>query len=125
MMAQAVQRFRHDRSEQQRDVAFELIEAPFGAGAYFDHGKAFPEDTKKVCDEADAILKGPVGSETIEASQEDSGRGAGGARSDPAACGLGYDTFTDSVRCLSSSKDMAHFSPLKPEIIQGRHSTFC
>ena len=44
-----------------RDVAFELIKAPFGAGAYFDNGKAFPDETKIVCDNADAILKGPVG----------------------------------------------------------------
>ena len=47
--------------EQHRDVAFELDHAPFGAQAYFDHGKAFPDETKTVCDNADAILKGPVG----------------------------------------------------------------
>ncbi len=47
--------------EQHRDVAFELTHAPFGAQAYFDHGKAFPDDTKTICDNADAILKGPVG----------------------------------------------------------------
>ena len=59
IMTQAVRVF--DVLSQHRDVAFELIDAPFGASAYFEHGKAFPEQTKQICDEADAILKGPVG----------------------------------------------------------------
>jgi len=40
---------------------FDFVEAPFGAQAYFDVGEPFPEATKKICDEADVILKGPVG----------------------------------------------------------------
>ena len=40
---------------------FQLVPAAFGAGAYFSEGSPFPEATKKVCDEADVILKGPVG----------------------------------------------------------------
>ncbi len=43
-----------------RDVAFDLIKAPFGAGAYFDQGKAFPDETKTVCDSADAISPRPA-----------------------------------------------------------------
>ena len=59
IMAQAVRVF--DALQKHRDVAFELIEAPFGAAAYFAEGKAFPDKTKDICDQADAILKGPVG----------------------------------------------------------------
>ena len=47
--------------EQKRDVNFECIDAPFGASAYFSHGKSFPEETQSLCDTADAILKGPIG----------------------------------------------------------------
>lgn len=47
--------------EERNDVTFELNEAPFGASAYFEHGHPFPESTKKICAEADATLKGPVG----------------------------------------------------------------
>jgi 3-isopropylmalate dehydrogenase len=36
-------------------------EAPFGGNAWFSDGSCFPEKTKKICDEADAIIKGPVG----------------------------------------------------------------
>ena len=43
------------------DLDIELTHAPFGASAYFEHGHSFPESTKAICDEADAILKGPIG----------------------------------------------------------------
>ena len=44
--------------ESKSGVQFELRHAPFGGKAYFDHGQAFPEETKAICDGADAILKG-------------------------------------------------------------------
>jgi len=47
--------------EQRNDVEFELIEAPFGASAWFDHGSSFPQDTQQLVDEADAVVKGPIG----------------------------------------------------------------
>ena len=40
---------------------FEIFTADFGANAYFKHGKAFPREAQLICDQADAILKGPVG----------------------------------------------------------------
>ena len=40
---------------------FKITSAPFGGSAYFSHGHSFPEETKTVCDEADAIIKGPIG----------------------------------------------------------------
>ncbi|NOR81272.1 MAG: 3-isopropylmalate dehydrogenase, partial [Methyloprofundus sp.] len=47
--------------EERNDVSFELMPALFGACAYFATGDAFPQETKEICDSADAILKGPIG----------------------------------------------------------------
>ena len=47
--------------EEKRDVVFDCIDGPFGASAYFSHGKSFPQETIDLCDSADAILKGPIG----------------------------------------------------------------
>ncbi len=101
--------------QQHRDVAFELIEAPFGANAYFSHGKAFTDEAKAVCDAADAILKGPVGLSHEESKKipvdEQAERGA------ILPLRARYNTFAN-FRPIFLSKDMAHFSPLKPEIIK-------
>ncbi|MBL4681932.1 MAG: 3-isopropylmalate dehydrogenase [Pseudomonadales bacterium] len=112
IMTQAIRVF--DVLEKHRDVKFKLVEAPFGASAYFSHGKAFPDETKVVCDEADAILKGPVGL-SFEASQkipveEQAERGA------ILPLRARYNTYAN-FRPIFLSKDMVHFSPLKREII--------
>ena len=97
-----------------RDVAFDLIEAPFGANAYFSHGKAFPDETKEICDTADAVLKGPVGLSHEESEKipvaEQAERGA------ILPLRARYNTFAN-FRPIHLSADMAHFSPLKREII--------
>lgn len=112
IMQQAVRVF--DVIASKRDVSFELTTAAFGAAAYFDTGKAFPEATKKVCDDADAILKGPVGLSHAESQkipvEEQPERGA------ILPLRARYNTFAN-FRPIFLSKDMAHFSPLKPEII--------
>ena len=41
--------------EARNDVTFNLVEAPFGASAWFTHGSSFPEETKKLVDEADML----------------------------------------------------------------------
>ncbi|MFP6808584.1 MAG: 3-isopropylmalate dehydrogenase [Pseudomonadales bacterium] len=113
IMAQAIRVF--DVLSNHRDVAFELTHAPFGAGAYFEHGKAFPEATKKICDDADAILKGPVGlsyEESIKIPvEEQAERGA------ILPLRARFNTFAN-FRPIFLSKNMAHFSPLKAEIIK-------
>ncbi|HIE86508.1 MAG: 3-isopropylmalate dehydrogenase [bacterium] len=113
IMAQATRVF--DALQLKRDVSFELISAPFGAHAYFEEGKAFPDATKAVCDEADAILKGPVGLSYEESKkipvEEQAERGA------ILPLRARYNTFAN-FRPIFLSKDMAHFSPLKPEIIK-------
>jgi len=113
IMTQAVRVF--DLISRHRDVAFELIEAPFGAQAYFDHGKAFPEETKLICDSADAILKGPVGLSHEESQkipvEEQAERGA------ILPLRARYNTYAN-FRPIYLSPEMAHFSPLKPEVIK-------
>ena len=100
--------------QQHRDLDFELIPAKFGAGAYFDVGKAFPEETKAICDEADAILKGPVGLSYEESKKipvdEQPERGA------ILPLRARYNTYAN-FRPIYLSREMAHFSPLKPRII--------
>ncbi|MBD3649274.1 MAG: 3-isopropylmalate dehydrogenase [Pseudomonadales bacterium] len=113
IMAQAVRVF--DVMAEHRDLDFELLYAPFGAGAWFEHGKAFPDETKRICDDADAILKGPVGL-SHEASQkipveEQPERGA------ILPLRARFDTFAN-FRPIYLSPDMAHFSPLKAEVIR-------
>ena len=47
--------------ESRSGVRFHLRYAPFGGRAYFETGASFPPETQTVCDEADAIIKGPIG----------------------------------------------------------------
>lgn len=100
--------------EQRNDVSFELNHTPFGASAWFECGDAFPEQTKNVCDEADAILKGPIGlsheeSKKIPVDQQPE-RGA------LLPMRRRYNTYAN-FRPVFLPRGLAHFSPLKPEII--------
>ena len=100
--------------EQRNAVTFDLLEAPFGAAAYFDHGHPFPEQTKAICDSADAILKGPVGlahQESLKIPVDlQPERGA------ILPLRARYNTYAN-LRPISLPKSLAHFSPLKAEII--------
>jgi len=102
--------------EARSDVTFDLRFAPFGGQAYFDHGHSFPEETKSVCDEADAILKGPIGLSYEESQKipvdEQPERGA------LLPLRRRYDTFAN-FRPVYLPPELAHFSPLKPEVIEG------
>ena len=100
--------------EEQSDVSLDLRHAPFGGQAWFDHGTAFPEETKQICDEADAILKGPIGL-SFEASKqipvdEQPERGA------LLPLRRRYNTYAN-FRPVYLPKDLIHFSPLKPRVI--------
>jgi len=100
--------------EERNDVEFELVEAPFGAGAWFSHGSSFPEETKKLVDEADAVVKGPIGLNHEESKKipvdEQPERGA----LLPLRARL--NTYAN-YRPVSLPKALAHFSPLKPEVV--------
>lgn len=100
--------------ESRNDVEFDLIEAPFGAGAWFSHGSSFPEETKRLVDEADAVVKGPIGLNHEESKQipvdEQPERGA----LLPMRARL--NTYAN-YRPVSLPKSLAHFSPLKAEVV--------
>jgi len=102
--------------EPQCEARFELEYAPFGGQAYFDHGKAFPEATKKVCDEADAILKGPIGLSHEKSKEipveERPERGA------LLPLRERYHTYAN-FRPVVLPPELAHLSPLKARVVEG------
>jgi len=100
--------------EERNDVTFELLPALFGACAYFETGDAFPQETKDICDNADAILKGPIGlsheeSKNIPIDKQPE-RGA------LLPMRRRYNTYAN-FRPVSLPKELGHFSPLKAEVI--------
>jgi len=93
---------------------FVLQHAPFGAAAYFSHGSPFPEQTKKICDAADAIIKGPVGLAVSEMNKiPQQFRPELGAI---LPLRKRYDTFAN-YRPVRLPKSLSRFSPLREEII--------
>jgi 3-isopropylmalate dehydrogenase len=100
--------------EARNDVTFDLIEAPFGAHAWFSHGSSFPEETKALVDEADAVVKGPIGLNHEDSKQipidEQPERGA------LLPMRKRLNTYAN-FRPVFLPKALAHFSPLKPEVI--------
>ena len=100
--------------EEKSDVNFDLQEAAFGGRAYYESGHPFPDETKTICAEADAVLKGPVGL-SYEESQKipvdlQPERGA------ILPLRRHLNTYAN-IRPVSLPSSLAHFSPLKPEII--------
>jgi 3-isopropylmalate dehydrogenase len=99
---------------EQRGVTFDLRPAPFGGRAYFDHGHAFPEETQRICDESDAILKGPIGLSLEESRKipvdEQPERGA------LLPMRRRYNTWAN-YRPVYLPPELIHFSPLRPERI--------
>lgn len=100
--------------EARNDVQFDLIEAPFGAGAWFTHGSSFPQETMDLVDSADAVVKGPIGLGHEESKQipidEQPERGA------LLPLRRRLNTFAN-YRPVYLPKSLAHFSPLKAEVI--------
>ena len=103
-----------DLIAERNQANFELLPAPFGASAYFSHGHSFPEESKDICDKADAILKGPIG-----LSHEESKKIPLDMQPERGALlplRRRYNTFAN-FRPVFLPKGLAHFSPLKPDII--------
>lgn len=100
--------------EDRNDVTFNLMHGAFGATAWFETGKSFPEETIEMCDKADAILKGTIGLSHDESKKipidEQPERGA------LLPMRKRYDTFAN-FRPVYLPPSLSHFSPLKPEII--------
>jgi len=93
---------------------FKLVYAPFGASAYFTHGSPFPEKTKQVCDEADFIIKGPVGLAVEKMHQIPQEHRPETAALLPLR--RRYDTFAN-FRPVRLPAGLTSFSPLKEEVI--------
>lgn len=93
---------------------FTLEYAPFGAQAYFDTGSPFPDQTKEICDRADAIIKGPVGLavEEMKKIPQESRPELGAIL----PLRKRYDTYAN-YRPVRLPQALAGFSPLRPEII--------
>ncbi|MBI2101834.1 3-isopropylmalate dehydrogenase [Candidatus Woesearchaeota archaeon] len=94
--------------------SFTYIPAPFGAKAYFDYGHPFPEQTKGICDGADAVMKGPVGLALSEMNRIPTEMSP-----EPAALlplRKRYETYAN-YRPVFLPKSCADFSPLKPDRI--------
>ena len=99
---------------ERNQLNFELESGAFGATAYFSHGDSFPDETKALCDSADAILKGPIG-----LSHEESKKIPVDMQPERGALlplRRRYDTFAN-FRPVYLPKAIAHFSPLKAEVI--------
>lgn len=100
--------------EERNDVTFELMPALFGACAYFETGDAFPQATIDICDQADAILKGTIGLSHEESKKipvdKQPERGA------LLPLRRRYNTYAN-FRPVFLPKSLAHFSPLKAEVI--------
>jgi 3-isopropylmalate dehydrogenase len=100
--------------ERRNNIRFDLTEAPFGAAAYFECGHPFPEETKKLCDAADAILKGPVGLNYAESEKIPVDLRPERGAILPLRKRL--NTYAN-LRPVYLPPGLAHFSPLRPEII--------
>ena len=102
--------------EQRNAVAFDFLPAAFGATAWFDTGSSYPDESKRICDQADVILKGTIGLDHQATRQippdERPERGA------LLPMRRRYDTFAN-FRPVYLPVELAHFSPLKPEVIAG------
>ena len=93
---------------------FILKYAPFGAAAYFSEGSPFPEQTKAICDEADAIIKGPVGLslDRMRTIPQELRPEAGAIL----PLRKRYDTFAN-YRPVRLPRALSSFSPLRDEVI--------
>lgn len=94
--------------------SFHCQHAPFGAGAYFSHGASFPEQTRLVCDEADAIIKGPVGLSVAQMELIPLPERPEKAAILPLR--ERYDTFAN-FRPIVLPAQLSCFSPLKQEVV--------
>ncbi len=100
--------------ESRNPIHFNLMPGLFGAVAWFETGKSFPDDTIAICDRADAILKGTIGlsyeqSKKIPIDEQPERGGLLPMRKR-------YDAYAN-FRPVYLPQGLAHFSPLKPEII--------
>lgn len=100
--------------EERNDVKFEMEDCLFGGVAYFETGDSFPEETKAAIDAADAVLKGTIGLSFEESQKIPVDKQPERGALLPMRKRL--NTYAN-FRPVYLPKELAHFSPLKPEII--------
>ena len=100
--------------EKKFDHEFVLEQAPFGAASYFDEGSPFPDKTKTTCDQADAIIKGPVGLsvEEMDKIPQESRPELGAIL----PLRKRYNTYAN-YRPVRLPKSLASFSPLRDSVV--------
>ena len=100
--------------EKRNEIEFILLPTPFGASAYFETGKSFPQESIDICDSADTILKGTIGLGFEESQkipiEERPERGA------LLPLRKRYNTYAN-FRPVFLPADLAGFSPLKKEVV--------
>ena len=100
--------------EKRNDLELVLQPALFGASAYFETGKSFPQETIDICDNADTILKGTIGLGFEESQkipvEERPERGA------LLPLRKRYNTYAN-FRPVFLPKELSDFSPLKKEVV--------
>ncbi|MBN1411011.1 MAG: 3-isopropylmalate dehydrogenase [Spirochaetales bacterium] len=94
---------------------FHFVYADFGAGAYFKHGNPFPDATKEACDDADVILKGPIGLPVDEISTIPADKRPEGA---VLSLRKRYDTYAN-LRPVTVTPSFFRYSPLKESVFTG------
>lgn len=92
---------------------FNVEYADFGGVAYDNYGHPFPKETKKICDRADVILKGPVGAPQYDNISNVNLRPERGAILPLRAR---YETYAN-LRPIILPKMLKRISPLKSELI--------
>jgi len=100
--------------EKKYDHEFVLEPAPFGAASYFDEGSPFPDKTKEICDNADAIIKGPVGLsvEEMDKIPQESRPELGAIL----PLRKRFNTYAN-FRPVRLPKSLASFSPLRDSVV--------
>lgn len=106
--------------------SFEFQEAKFGGAAIDSTGSPYPEETKKACQQATAILLGAVGGsqwpKPIDANDLSKGKGP---RPEQGLLDLRkeLDLYANIRPVFFPSDSLVEASPLKPEIVKGTQFT--
>jgi 3-isopropylmalate dehydrogenase len=95
-------------------MPFEFTEAPIGGAAYDLHGHPYPEQTQKVCHEADAVLLGAVGGPQYDQLPRHLRPEHGGLLAMRKDMGL----FAN-LRPAMLYPELVNASTLKPEVVSG------
>ena len=98
---------------QNSDINFSFIEAPIGAGAIDLYRNPFPDKTKDICDNCDAILFGAIGDPKYDNNPKAKIRPEDGLLAMRKHLGL-----YANIRPVKVYDSLVDSSPLKPSILK-------